>query len=143
MLRRYAISYLTSAAQALSVRGAATSPQPEKRLFAMANPTATGAAMPASPTDDPLKRQLRSGRLGEFLTPVPGAEAEVRQIASSFSPDATTVVSGANATEAAYKTQAPRHRIVHFATHAVASDGQPLYSTRILAPDSMANDDGS
>lgn len=31
---------------------------------------------------------------------------------------------------------------MHFATHAVASDGQPLYSTLVLAPDSAAGDDG-
>ena len=33
-------------------------------------------------------------------------------------------------------------RIIHFATHAVASDSQPLYSTMILAPDAGAGHDG-
>jgi CHAT domain-containing protein len=31
---------------------------------------------------------------------------------------------------------------VHFATHAVASDGQPLYSTLVLSPNATAGDDG-
>ena len=36
----------------------------------------------------------------------------------------------------------PVYSIVHFATHAVASDGQPFYSTMILAPDSAPGHDG-
>ena len=46
------------------------------------------------------------------------------------------------ATETAYRSQAGQFDIVHFATHGVASDAQPLYSTLVLAPRTGSGDDG-
>jgi CHAT domain-containing protein len=89
-----------------------------------------------------LRRQLRSGTFDAFLTPLPGAEAEVERIVRHFPGDASAIVTGGGATEAAYESQAGQYGIVHFATHAVASDGQPFYSTLILAPDSAPGHDG-
>ncbi|MGE5357829.1 MAG: CHAT domain-containing protein, partial [Bacteroidales bacterium] len=117
-------------------------PRSAKSLFAMANPTATSSASAPVTHDDPLRRQLRSGRFDRSLSPLPGAEAEVRRIAGNFPASTVSVVSGAKATESAYKSGATAARFVHFATHAIASDGQPLYSTLVLAPDAAAGDDG-
>jgi len=144
LLHRYAISYLSSSAQ-LPV-GAADTAAPRrspKRFFALANPAA-GRTVPApvASQDDPLKRQLRSGIYDAFLTPLPGAESEVQRIARHFPAEASSIVRGAEATEAAYEAQAGLARVVHFATHAVASDGQPFYSTMILAPDAAPGHDG-
>jgi CHAT domain-containing protein len=144
LLHRYAISYLSSSAQLLAPAGAPAAPrQAPKRFFAMANPAA-GRTLPApaASQDDPLKRQLRSGEFDAFLTPLPGAEAEVRRIARHFAEDATAIVTGGGATEAAYEAQAGQFGVLHFATHAVASDGQPFYSTMILAPDAAPGHDG-
>jgi CHAT domain-containing protein len=141
LLRRYAISYLFSSAQLLSSAGAAGPPQAPKRLFAMANPTG-GRAQPDPAHDDPLKRQLRSGAFDAYFEPLPGADAEVRQIARNFAPGSSTIVTGGLATEAAYRSHAGEASVVHFATHAMASDSQPLYSTLILASDAKAGDDG-
>jgi CHAT domain-containing protein len=77
-----------------------------------------------------------------LFTPLPGTESEVARIAQYIGKDAVTVLTGDKATEAAYKAQAGSYDVVHFATHAVASDGQPLYSTLLLAPDAAAGDDG-
>jgi len=144
LLHRYAISYVSSSAQLL-VRAADTAAprQAPKRFFALANPAAgrTASAPPAG-QDDPLKRQLRSGSFDAFLTPLPGAESEVQRIARHFPGNTTAIVTGGGATEAAYESQAGQYGIVHFATHAVASDGQPFYSTMILAPDSAPGHDG-
>jgi CHAT domain-containing protein len=145
LLRRYGISYLPSAAQLLPGGPSVSSSKPPMRFFAMANPTAGRVASPPAPPpaqDDPLKRQLRSAGFGAYLAPLPGAEAEVERIARGFSGNLSTIIVGANATEGAYKEQAGRHAILHFAAHAVASDGQPLYSTLVLAPDAAKEDDG-
>lgn len=64
------------------------------------------------------------------------------RIAQYFGKDAATIITGDKATETAYKSQAGQYGIVHFATHAVASDGQPLYSTLLLAPDAPGGNDG-
>jgi CHAT domain-containing protein len=135
------MSYLTSAASLLANAAASGSRPAPKEFFALANPTARKVA-PDPAQDDPLKRQLRSGAFDAFLTPLPGAEAEVQRIARFFARDASVIVTGGSASEAAYELQAGQFRIVHFATHAVASDGQPLYSTLILAPDAGAGHDG-
>jgi CHAT domain-containing protein len=143
LLNRYAISYLPSSAQLLARAADTAAPrQTPKRFFALANPAAGRPAAPASSQDDPLRRQLRSGTFDAFLTPLPGAEAEVERIVRHFPGDASAIVTGGGATEAAYESQAGQYGIVHFATHAVASDGQPFYSTLILAPDSAPGHDG-
>jgi CHAT domain-containing protein len=132
LLRRYAISYLGSSSQLFAQ--SESGPRPPKRLFALANPAA-GPAKAAAPDDDPLKRQLRAGAFGAALSPLPGAETEIRRIARLFPSDSVTIVTGPAATEAAYEREAGRSAIVHVAAHGVASDGQPLYSTLVLAPD--------
>jgi CHAT domain-containing protein len=141
LLQRYAISYLSSAADLIPSAGAGGSPPAPKWLFAVANPTA-GSVQPEAAHDDPLKRQLRSAGSDAYSAPLPGADAEVRRIARYFPAGSSTVVSGGSATEAAYRSQAGDARIVHFATHAVTSDRQPFYSTMVLAPDAKAGDDG-
>ncbi len=140
LVRRYTISYLTSSAQLLSTKAGAA-PVAPKRLFAMANP-AVGLVTPTLAQSDSLRRPLRSGAFDAFLTPLPGAEAEVQRIAGYFARDAATVFQGAGATETAYREQAGKADVVHFATHAVASDGQPFYSTLVLAPNAAAGEDG-
>ena len=140
LLRRLAVSYLTSSAQLLADAQPGAS-RPAKALLALANPTA-GRPIAAPAQDDPVKRQLRAGRLDELFAPLPGAQAEVESIAGTFAPDAVKIVLGTAATETAYHSDAGQFRYVHFATHAVTSDGLPLYSTLILAPDSPAGHDG-
>jgi CHAT domain-containing protein len=142
LIRRYAISYLTSSVELLNAAAALAPGDAPRRFFARANPTASAAPAPASAQDDPLKRQLRSAAFGAFLTPLPSAEAEVESIARVFGPGASTILTRDKATETAYTSQAGQYDIVHFATHGVAADNQPLYSTLVLAPDAAAGSDG-
>jgi CHAT domain-containing protein len=53
-----------------------------------------------------------------------------------------TVLTGSSATEANYKALSPKSGIIHLATHAIAADDQPFYSTLILTPDGKHQDDG-
>jgi CHAT domain-containing protein len=143
LLHRHAISYMSSSAQLVApATGADRQSAAPGRFFAMANPAATRASAPAPGAEDPLTRQLRSGAFGAFLSPVPGAETEVQRIARHFQAGAAVVLTGADATETAYEAQAGRFGVLHFATHAVASDGQPFYSTLVLAPDDAPGRDG-
>ncbi len=140
LVRRFTITYLTSSAQLLPKAGAPVGQAPQW-LLALANPAA-GRVVPPASQDDPFRRQLRSGRYDGYFTPLPGTDAEVRRIAPPGSKRAATILTGSAATEAAYETQAGKHAVIHFATHGIAWDGQPLYSTMILAPDTSTGDDG-
>ena len=141
LLRRYTMSYLTTASHLLSVT---ETPQPAQSgfmLLAMANPTA-GQDAPVMGMEDPVKRRLRSSNSGAAFTPLPGTMTEIDRISRYFPKRAVAMVTGAQATETNYKTLATKYEIVHLATHAFAADDQPLYSTMILAPDSKAQEDG-
>jgi CHAT domain-containing protein len=147
LVRRYTISYLTSAAELLPVEPAGqpapgSSSAAPQRLFVLANPTAGPAPAPPPAQDDPVRRLLRSAGFAGYLTPLPSAEAEAQRIARAFVPDASTIVTRGEATEAVYTSRAGQYDIVHFATHGVASDAQPLYSALVLAPDASTGSDG-
>jgi len=62
------------------------------------------------------------------------AEREVRGIAELF-PDAH-LVTGEDATEARSRTESPKHRLLHFATHAELDEVDPLGSALRLTPSS-------
>jgi CHAT domain-containing protein len=142
LIRRYAVSYLTTSAELLPSEAAPAPTAAPRRLFMLANPTASVTPAPARALDDPLKRQLRSAEFAGFLASLPSAEAEAQRIARVFASDASTIVTRDKATETAYASQAGQYDIVHFATHGMASDGQPLYSTLVLAPDAANGSDG-
>jgi CHAT domain-containing protein len=74
--------------------------------------------------------------------PLPGSKDEVARIRQCFPARRTTVLSGPEATETGYKALSPRSEIVHLATHAIAADDHPFYSTLILAPDGKKGEDG-
>ncbi len=52
------------------------------------------------------------------------------------------VYTGKEATEAVFKNEARDYRILHFATHFLSNDIQPLYSTIVLAHGNENGDDG-
>lgn len=81
---------------------------------------------------------LRDGALG----PLPGAADEVRAIERLYAPGSSVYV-GAQASETRVKSEAGRHRVLHFAAHGVLNDASPLYSQLVLArPAADERDDG-
>ena len=140
LLRHHTMSYLTAAATLEA--GSQSHPEGETRrsLLAMANPISGPQAPQLAAGGNSFQGQLRS--LGSALTALPGSTAEVEQIKEYFPADAVTVVTGKEASEANYKSLAGKKDVIHFATHAVASDDQPLYSTLVLAPGARAQEDG-
>jgi CHAT domain-containing protein/Tfp pilus assembly protein PilF len=99
---------------------AAIDPPPPLELLAFGNPT------------------LAAHEAAAFK-PLPSAETQARKIAALYPADRTLALIGAAAREATVKRDAGRYRVLHFATHGVVDDGNPLYSALLLADGSDAN----
>ena len=78
---------------------------------------------------------------GEF-GPLPNSETEVEAIRDAFSGYDNAVLTGEAASEAAFKREANRYSILHFATHFSSDDSQPMYSRLVLGLDPDTDDDG-
>jgi CHAT domain-containing protein len=65
--------------------------------------------------------------------PIPEAEQEVTSIAAIYGQARSKVLVGADARESLVKAEAPRCRILHFATHGKLDDASPMYSHLLLA----------
>lgn len=100
-------------------------------LFALGNPVLSGATLAkAEATRD------------EPLSQLPSAEREVNALGQLYGRERSRVLIGAQAREAAVKAEAGRYRVLHFATHALLDDGNPMYSRIMLAsePDGSSED---
>ena len=141
LVQRYTISYLTAAAQLVGGPDVLSEPPEPMTLLAMANPAArqdTGV----QDQEDLLRRWLHSASSSWAFLPPPGSSDEATRIQRYFPAGRATVLTGSNATETGYKALSPQSGIIHLATHAIAADDQPFYSTLILTPDSKAREDG-
>jgi CHAT domain-containing protein len=79
---------------------------------------------------------------GSSLAAIPEAEDEVRAIGRLFGSNASTVRVGAEALESRIKAEAPNYAIIHFATHGVIDDVNPMYSHLLLARRDGDKEDG-
>jgi CHAT domain-containing protein/tetratricopeptide (TPR) repeat protein len=77
------------------------------------------------------------GGAGPALSPLPGAREEVESLARSFGAHGAGYT-GRAATEFSVRRLASAYRYVHFATHGVLDDINPLYSGLVLAPPTAA-----
>ncbi|MGH9822542.1 MAG: CHAT domain-containing protein, partial [Blastocatellia bacterium] len=103
-----------------------------RQLYAVANPTISG---------DTLASAL--SRRNSAFGPLPETETEVRIIADSvYGAGESTVRIGAAAQEATVKAEIGKYRVIHFATHSVLDDDDPLYSYVILASGGDSHEDG-
>lgn len=97
-----------------------TKPRENRTMLAMANPAFSGAPVPqpgsalrsALRSATPACADLRKMRFG----PLPQTAAEVAEI-SRLWPSKPVVLSGAAASEAAFRAEAPGKRVLHVATH--------------------------
>jgi CHAT domain-containing protein/Tfp pilus assembly protein PilF len=77
------------------------------------------------------------------LAPLPDAELQAAELGRVYGSDRTAVYLGREATEDRFKMEAPRHRIVHLASHGILDEASPLYSHVVLSPGSEgAPEDG-
>ncbi|MEK6321027.1 MAG: CHAT domain-containing tetratricopeptide repeat protein [Acidobacteriota bacterium] len=102
------------------------------QLYAVANPALGGEALARAQT-------LRNTP----FVPLPETEKEVETLASEvYGSQATVVRIGAAAREEIVKSEIGRYRVLHFATHGVLDNQNPLYSYIVLAPSIDSKEDG-
>jgi CHAT domain-containing protein/tetratricopeptide (TPR) repeat protein len=89
---------------------------------------------------DPVVPSSRS-RLDQPLARLPGARKEIQAIAQFLPKARVTMIQDAAATETRIRSAAPGKAVLHFATHAIVRDDEPLQS--YLALGSGENDQGS
>jgi CHAT domain-containing protein len=75
------------------------------------------------------------------LTELPEAEREVKTLGEIYGAQHSRILTGSAAREETVKADAGRYPILHFATHGLLDDNNPLYS-RLLLASSSESDDG-
>ena len=127
LLDRYTVAYAPSATVLHSLRelGAREDGRPAAMQF-------VGFGDPAF-ADEALTPGTNGVARGLALAPLPGTRFEVEAIARVFDGDATVFL-GEEATEARVKAASSDCRFLHFATHGLLDDTNPLYSGLLLAP---------
>jgi CHAT domain-containing protein len=77
--------------------------------------------------------QVTSVHRGENLGPLPEAEAEVRTLNRLYGPAQCKIYIGAEAREGTIKAEMGKYRALHFATHGILDDKNPMYSQLLLS----------
>ena len=123
------VSANSPAASLVKVSATATTAAPS--LLAMGNPTLSARLVSQAKASD------RSLPLGDL----PEAEREVKSLGEIYGAQNSKILTGSAAQEVTVKADAWRYPILHFATHGVLDDHNPLYSQLLLAS-SSENEDG-
>jgi CHAT domain-containing protein/Tfp pilus assembly protein PilF len=76
-----------------------------------------------------------------YLPPLPEAERQVRLLPPLYGADRSAIYMGSEVTEARFKAEASRHRIIHLASHGLFDESSPLYSSVVLSTDSSESDE--
>lgn len=100
------------------------------RLLAIGNPSVSGQSV----------ARLRSTRRELSLESLPQTEQEVKAIAEIYGAQDSTILIGTAAREETFKATASKYSVLHFASHGVLDDVNPLYSRLLLATDSDSED---
>lgn len=77
--------------------------------------------------------KLKAVFMDESLEPLPEAERLVNTLGKMYGPARSKVYTGVEAREQAAKTEAPKYRIVQFATHGILNNISPMYSHLLLS----------
>jgi len=93
-----------------------------KTLLAFGNPQLSGGEVATLRGDPDMK-----------FGPLPEAEQEVKTLARLYGAAKSQIFIGAEAREAVVKTQAPKYEVLHFATHGLLDNRNPMFSFLTLA----------
>lgn len=129
--RALASSLTAASAGASLVKVNASATDRPPTLLAMGNPTLSKLLVSGAKSND---RSLA-------LTDLPEAEREVKTLGEIYGAQNSKILTGAAAREGTVKADAWRYPILHFATHGLLDDNNPLYS-RLLLASSSEDDDG-
>jgi CHAT domain-containing protein len=123
LLERYAINYVPSMTAASALTSSA--------------PAIGRTSLVVTSPEIGADRMAREG-----LPSLPGARAEGAAVAHALGTPAANMLSGSGATDDAVRGRIGKPRVLHFATHAVASDTQPMDSYLALAVSGAPGSDG-
>jgi CHAT domain-containing protein/Tfp pilus assembly protein PilF len=146
LLERYVISYAPSLSvlramkqEAAKLRAAAggeeifkarsggteavSRPRARLELLALGNPALS----------DLRQTQAGPSPRSAALAPLPDAEREVKTLGQLYGANNSKVLTGERAREELVKSEAGNYALLHFATHAVLDDGNPMYSYILLS----------
>jgi CHAT domain-containing protein len=127
LVERYSLHYAASGAVLLEALERLARPAVASRALLVADPSPVPAADAA-----------------EGIAPLPSARGEVQSIARTLGAPADVLI-GRQASEAAVRAALPHARVVHFATHALVRDTDPLGSHLVLGAsgsDATSDHDG-
>ncbi|HKR01939.1 MAG TPA: CHAT domain-containing tetratricopeptide repeat protein [Pyrinomonadaceae bacterium] len=119
--KRPAAPRMRKTAATVTARGTGANFQPE--LFGIGNPTANVEAT----------TKVKSLYREETLDPLPDAQREVTALAQLYGPTRSRLLVGTDAQEEVVKAEAGQYQVLHFATHAILDDRNPMYSKVILS----------
>lgn len=88
-----------------------------------------------------LISRTESSNRGLSFGDLPDADREVKTLGEIYGAQNSRILTGAAALEETFKTDASRYPVLHFATHGLLDDNNPLYS-RLLLASSSDEDDG-
>ena len=94
-------------------------------LLALANPTVSKETA----------TRIASLRGGESAGPLPESETEVKALERVYGAAQSRIYIGARAREKTVKAEIGKYRVLHFATHGVLDDLNPMYSHLLLSQD--------
>ncbi|MBI4910607.1 MAG: CHAT domain-containing protein [Acidobacteria bacterium] len=119
MIEDHTISYAQSVSALREMVKPRIGREPGAGLLAMGNP-----ALPAN------------------LAALPETEALVQKLGVLYGPARSRAYVRSQAEEQRWKQEAPRHRVLHLATHGVLDDASPMYSHVMLSRGASGKEDG-
>jgi CHAT domain-containing protein len=96
---------------------------PTPTLLAFGNPT----------LNHPIGTRGELAQRGGTLAPLPESEKEVKALRQLYGATRSKIYVGAEAQEERVKAEAGNYCVLHFATHGLLNDGNPMYSQVVLA----------
>jgi CHAT domain-containing protein len=133
LVERWASAYAPSMTAYSMIAESKKDTQPRTpSLFAVGNPKLDLAS----------KNAVASFYRDADLNPLPDADREVEDLRMLYDRRHSVVLKGDEATEARTKAAVGDATVVHFATHALFDDANPMYSRLALAREPNATEDG-
>ena len=135
LVERAAISYAPSltALQEMSRKATTKTPNGDALLLAFGNPM----------VDKGTLDRVKQVSMSENLDPLPESERLVNELGKMYGANRSKVFLSNSAQEGMVKSEAPKYRIVQFATHGILNNHSPLYSHLLLAKnDTSPHEDG-
>ena len=142
LIEDHTISYapsVTFLAHIKATRSDENKNQNAARLLAVANPAIGSVAKKT----ESKKNLVSTGPqlMGEIWEPLPSTEKQVKELRKLYDSAKSVVLTGTEAREDAFKTQAADFDVIHLATHGVLNDRAPLYSYLLMSQEQLSPDE--